>query len=251
MPQIQLRGDELLLLPDPGSIRVSYFTDLTADFDEFREEEKFADVTIWCSNGQVRTHKIVVANKSKLLSAFFRDNPMSSDIICPDFCFEVVAGFLDLLYTGKTVKSNDFQLQQIKAVNKSFNAIIELSDSAVDISEDEEVVCLCSESTSSGVNEVNDVNEVNNFSDESLSDLDEGVLQAEEEASQSKDRFEVSTMTKNREKKTQAAVPTLECPDCGKTFVLQIALNKHRRSLHQPKVSATSQEKPSTSKQGK
>ena len=219
MPQVRLNGDQFLLSPDPSALGASYFIDLALDLERFRENDKFTNVTIWCSNGHLFAHKIMIASKSRLLSTFFRDNPMSTDIICPDFSTETMSGLLDLLYSGLTVTSENTDLHQINCAIQSLNFDTQLS---------------CSTMAHLNLGDVqfpglDQANKVTDFSDESLSDIDFSYLQDE-------------TMTKTPTTKGQPAVPTFQCPKCNKSFSKQIALNKHLQRSHEASSSATFQE---------
>ena len=225
MPQVRLNGDQFLLSPDPSALGASYFIDLALDLERFRENDKFTNVTIWCSNGHLFAHKIMIASKSRLLSTFFRDNPMSTDIICPDFSTETMSGLLDLLYSGLTVTSENTDLHQINCAIQSLNFDTQLS---------------CSTMAHLSLGDVqfpgldaavghkeSSANKVTDFSDESLSDIDFSYLQDE---------------TKTPTTKGQPAVPTFQCPKCNKSFSKQIALNKHLQRSHEASSSATFQE---------
>ena len=217
MPQVRLNGDQFLLSPDPSALGASYFIDLALDLERFRENDKFTNVTIWCSNGHLFAHKIMIASKSRLLSTFFRDNPMSTDIICPDFSTETMSGLLDLLYSGLTVTSENTDLHQINCAIQSLNFDTQLS---------------CSTMAHLSLGDVqfpglDQANKVTDFSDESLSDIDFSYLQDE---------------TKTPTTKGQPAVPTFQCPKCNKSFSKQIALNKHLQRSHEASSSATFQE---------
>ena len=238
MPQVRLNGDQFLLSPDPNSISGGYFVDLTTNLDQFREAKEFTDVTIWCNNGHLSAHKLMVASQSKLLSMFFQENPMSSDILCPDFSTEMMAGFLNLLYSGLAITSENADLHQINAIIKSLGANIELSGHSMD-QLDLKIIPL----------EPSSHDDADDFSDESLSDLDEMCLQAEEKIRQPEKSFEGSTSPDSAEmKKHQGVAPALVCPECNKAFFMQIALNKHRQRFHQANISSSVQ-KPSEDKE--
>ena len=227
MPQFRLNGDKFLLQPDPGTISSSYFIELASDFDKFLETKRFADVTIWCNDGQLSTHKIMLATKSRLLSAIFQDNSSSSDIICPDFSIKLMTGFIKILYTGFAVVGEDPDLHQINAIIKTLGAPVELSASPLEqlnlgggeVPELEDEIDPLESSSN---------DEVDTFSDESLSDIE---------------RFENLTMPEaTKTRKCHSKAPSLECPECGKAFGMQIALHKHCQRSHQANVTATSDE---------
>jgi len=226
MPQVRLKGDQFLLTPDPHSISSGYFHNLASDFERFRDKAKFTDVNIWCNDGSLHAHKIVMASKSKLLSKFFEDNPMSSDIICPDFSIEALTGFLDLVYSGVTVVSNDSHHQRIDAVARSLDSGIELSSSAM-CQLDLRGSCIPDIEDEVDPPESSLTDDYTNFSEES--DLDDVYLLPEEPVRRQKKKVE-----------TKTTGSTFKCPECSKTFGKQIALKKHRERSHQENVSTTS-----------
>ena len=220
MPEIKVFGDKFLLKPDPGR---SHFKGMASDINGFFDNTKFTNVTIWCDDGPVHTHKIMLANKSGLLSTFFNDNPLSCDIICPDFSMKTIKGFLKILYTGKMILSKNSDQRQINSIIKSFDFDIKLSTSSIDHLdlEDPEIQVL---QGGSGHPE-STADDVTNFSEESLSDLD--VM----EVSKTKDPSEDSAMAKIP--KMTSSASTFKCPECARTFGKQIALNKHQQKFHQ------------------
>lgn len=233
MPHIRLNGDRFLLSSDLGTSSSGYFVDLASDFNEFRENAKFNDLKIWCKDGSVRAHKIMVASKSRLLSTFFRDIPSSSDIFCPDFSIERMVQLLDLLYSGQVVIAQEPDLREIFAIIDCLDFRVVLSDSSTPTQPDAEaqegeVEVVPPEATPADVD----------FSDESLDTHDEILSQYEEEKTSAK-----QTEEKKEEDSTKPDTPktkqTLKCSDCHKIFGMQIALNKHRQRVHQAAVSAS------------
>ena len=221
MPQVRLNGDKFLLSPDPSTLGASYFIDLASDLDRLRENDKLTNVTIWCNNGRLFAHKFIVESQSKLLSMFFQENPMSSDIICPDFSTETMSALLDLVYSGLAVTTENTNQHQINSAIQSLKFDIQLSCTALAHLGDFQFPGL----DDAVVHTDSSANEVTDFSDESLSDVDFNCLQ---------DKSVAKTSTT----KSQA----FKCPKCSKSFSKKIALNKHRQRSHEANSSATFQE---------
>ena len=62
-----------------------------------------SDLTIYCENGAVPAHRLVLASLSKELGAILGENVTDKNIslILPDFCVEDVSKFMRKVYTGK------------------------------------------------------------------------------------------------------------------------------------------------------
>ena len=59
---------------------------------------KLSDVTIYCENGKVKSHKLVLGMSSFLKELFLEEDQV--DVLLPDVPVEDVKGLLSLIYTG-------------------------------------------------------------------------------------------------------------------------------------------------------
>ena len=221
MPHVRFNGDRFLVSFDARTVTSGYFVDLAANFNDFRKNGTFTDINIRCKDGSVATHKVLVASKSKLLSRFFRDNPSTSDILCPDFSIENVGQLLDLLYSGEAVVCES-DLHEIAAVIESLDFSVALSESSVMQPESG-----AQEGMADVVPRGPSSDQVD-FSDESLDNVETSVKPPQV-------NVEVESILTSK-------IKTLECSECHKTFGMRFALNKHRQRFHQASTRTSSHE---------
>jgi len=98
MPLINLNEGRFNIKPDPASYGKSYVKRVSSDFADLWRKRKLTDITIWCSDGQVAVHKIVLAKASKFLQSILDS---ATDIIIPDVTCEMMDSVARLLYYGQ------------------------------------------------------------------------------------------------------------------------------------------------------
>ena len=71
-------------------------------FYDFKEEKEFADVTLACADGQVESHKVILAASSPFFKRVLKKNPHSHPLIyLKSIKFSDVEAVLEFIYHGE------------------------------------------------------------------------------------------------------------------------------------------------------
>ena len=76
----------------------NHFQDIANFVSGMVFSSKLSDVTIYCQNGKVKSHKLVLGMSSFLKEIFLEEDQV--DVILPEVPVEDVKGLLSLIYTG-------------------------------------------------------------------------------------------------------------------------------------------------------
>ena len=100
--------------------------------------ESSTDVTIYCSDGTVAAHKLVLASLSKMLFKVFKcqDHEEDTSILLPDFTVAHITAYFSGLFLGQDV----FQDSQYSRLNTALAVVSDLKPSSIGIVVKDEMV---------------------------------------------------------------------------------------------------------------
>ena len=135
MPQGQQQQQQILLpnmneIPSLRLIRRGHQMELMAQAKVLNDGQDFVDLTIYCEDGVVRAHQMLLAKASPFLMMLFHSNPSYGvddiTLILPEVKTCIVQALIQFVYTGVVVSGEDRFYSIMKLVYAlNINASIE------------------------------------------------------------------------------------------------------------------------------
>jgi len=92
------------------------------DFLEFQKKDIHTDITLACSDGTIRAHKLVLASFSSLLANILKDSDAETCIFFPELSISYVSFFIKAVYSGK-LPTNGMGLQAVMIVHQAVGPV--------------------------------------------------------------------------------------------------------------------------------